>query len=380
MTSLKVVGHAAVLALVTLTCTAVQAASSDNDGTQRTYANSPHAYMAIMPGYLYVDKGHGGTGSPSDPLATVTRNGFTMSGIFGWQFAPQWEVEVNLFGSMINADSSNSVTDFYQDGLSLDLAYNLFGTDRTGFTPFIIAGVGGVFDDVSPNSYESLNFQANGGLGFVTGPLMTKGLLAGLKVRAEARYLYDRNTMRSSSGLNDARASIGFEIPLGVPPPPPPPPPKVKVVEKIVKVPTPAPPPKVIRCPIPFPGAKLDENGCAIAPQTVVLHGVHFAFNKYSLRPDAETLLNQVATAMDEQKGMTVQIAGHTDSIGPASYNQKLSKERADSVRAYLIRKGIAAGRMTTIGYGESQPLVSPERNADDRAKNRRVEFHILTQ
>lgn len=335
--------------------------AANNNG----YTNSPHSYVALMPGYFYADKGH-----------DATRTGFTLSGILGYQFAPQWEVELNLFGTDINTGPSVP-TDFYQEGLSVDLAYNLFGTDRTGWlTPFVIAGVGGVYDDVSPNRYDSVNFQANAGLGVVTGPLFKSGLLAGLKLRAEARYLYDRFQSATKHGMNDARASIGIELPIGMPtppPPPPPPPPQVKVVH------TPAPPPQIIHCPSPFPGAKLDKYGCAIAPQTVVLHGVHFAFNKATLEPDAQTLLSLVAAAMKSQSSMTVQIAGFTDDIGSQAYNQKLSERRADSVRSYLITQGVDGKRMTTIGYGEDKPIVTPQNTAAARAQNRRVEFHILT-
>ncbi len=147
-------------------------------------------------------------------------------------------------------------------------------------------------------------------------------------------------------------------------------------VIKTVEVPT---PPKIIRCPAPFPGAKLDENGCAIAPQKVVLHGVHFEFNKATLLVDSKALLNQVGEAMKSQKGMTVRIDGHTDDIGSDAYNMKLSQQRADSVRAYLITRGIDGSRMSTQGFGKRKPIVTPQNTAAARELNRRVEFDILT-
>ncbi len=69
-----------------------------------------------------------------------------------------------------------------------------------------------------------------------------------------------------------------------------------------------------------------------------------------------------------------LEIQGHTDNVGNAAYNKKLSQSRADSVRAYLVEHGTAVGRLTTMGYGMSQPIV-PNNSAANRALNRRVQF-----
>jgi OOP family OmpA-OmpF porin len=68
---------------------------------------------------------------------------------------------------------------------------------------------------------------------------------------------------------------------------------------------------------------------------------------------------------------------GHTDSIGSDAYNQKLSEQRAESVRRYLVNGGIEAGRISTEGFGESRPVASNQ-TADGRAQNRRVELRVL--
>ncbi|MDN5874586.1 MAG: OmpA family protein [Sinobacteraceae bacterium] len=332
------------------------------DNAKRDYAHNAHFYTAIMPGYFFASNGR-----------NTLRNGGTASILGGYQFMPEMEVEFNLFGTKIFTPKGAPANN-YQSGFTFDLAYNLFGTDRTGFTPFVIAGVGAVHDVVYQGQYTGWNFQADAGLGMVTGALFQTGWFNGLKIRAEARWLYDNFKNAKQKGMSDARASIGIELPIGMPAPPPPPPPppepKVKVVKEKVKV---------IRCPIPFPGAKLDKHGCAIAPQTVVLAGVHFAYNKATLRPDAKTILNQVAGAMKSQKSLTVEIEGHTDDIGSQKYNLKLSQQRADSVRDYLVAQGVDTSRLETKGYGESKPIVTPQNTAAARAQNRRVEFHILT-
>ncbi|MEP7236941.1 MAG: OmpA family protein, partial [Ferruginibacter sp.] len=79
---------------------------------------------------------------------------------------------------------------------------------------------------------------------------------------------------------------------------------------------------------------------------------------------------------LNENPTFKVQIDGHTDSQGGDDYNQKLSDERAASVKAYLMSKGIAEGRLSSAGYGESKP-VADNKTAAGRAKNRRVEMTL---
>jgi outer membrane protein OmpA-like peptidoglycan-associated protein len=73
---------------------------------------------------------------------------------------------------------------------------------------------------------------------------------------------------------------------------------------------------------------------------------------------------------------LKIRIEGHTDSVGNADYNRKLSQQRADAVKAYLVGKGIDGGRFEAVGYGPDKP-VETNKSKDGRAKNRRVEFNI---
>lgn len=118
-------------------------------------------------------------------------------------------------------------------------------------------------------------------------------------------------------------------------------------------------------------------DGCplpAAAPQPLQLQGVHFDFDKATLRPESLTVLDEDVAALSKWGDVKVEVAGHTDSKGSDAYNLNLSQRRAEAVRNYLIGKGIAAERLTAKGYGESQPVAD---NATDegRAKNRRVEL-----
>jgi OOP family OmpA-OmpF porin len=93
---------------------------------------------------------------------------------------------------------------------------------------------------------------------------------------------------------------------------------------------------------------------------------------------DLQTVLDYVAKGMRGQPTMQVEIAGHTDSVGSVAANLKLSQRRAESVRAYLLAQGIEPERLTAKGYGKSELLISPEKNAIDAERNRRVVFKVL--
>ena len=83
---------------------------------------------------------------------------------------------------------------------------------------------------------------------------------------------------------------------------------------------------------------------------------------------------------MDKNPSVKIEIAGHTDFIGSKEYNYQLSKKRAEAVRTYLINHGIAPTRLTTKGYGKTQPLASNDDEEEGRELNRRTEFIIVSQ
>ncbi len=107
---------------------------------------------------------------------------------------------------------------------------------------------------------------------------------------------------------------------------------------------------------------------------------VYFETGKAIIKPESLPLLDEVAEVLRAHPELTkVRVEGNTDGRGPAPANQTLSQSRAESVRAYLVGKGVAVERLDAIGYGESKPLVK-EKTAADQAKNRRVDFFILTR
>jgi outer membrane protein OmpA-like peptidoglycan-associated protein len=111
------------------------------------------------------------------------------------------------------------------------------------------------------------------------------------------------------------------------------------------------------------------------APPTVRLP-IFFEFNSATLLPESRSLLDKVGAALssDELVSFRFSIEGHTDNVGSASYNHSLSTQRADSVKEYLVTRGVPTDRLGTIGHGENEPLA--DNSSDDgRQRNRRVEL-----
>ncbi|MFH1830492.1 MAG: OmpA family protein [Pseudomonadota bacterium] len=122
-------------------------------------------------------------------------------------------------------------------------------------------------------------------------------------------------------------------------------------------------------------GARCADCGKTIKIDT--LEGVHFDFDKYVVKPAGKKILDEDVALLSKDKTLDISIEGHCDIVGSDAYNQNLSERRANAVYKYFLTKGISADRMRTIGYGRTKPLV-PNDTAANRAKNRRVEIHII--
>lgn len=105
-------------------------------------------------------------------------------------------------------------------------------------------------------------------------------------------------------------------------------------------------------------------------------NAVRFDFNKSTLTSQAKANLDKLVKVFTEYPDTNIVIYGYTDNKGAADYNLKLSQDRANAVKAYLTKKGLAASRFTTTGMGMADPIESNDTDAG-RSKNRRVEFAI---
>ena len=271
--------------------------------------------------------------------------------------SPNWSLDGELNYQLPNFNA-NQDQNWSQYGISLDLRRHFLSEGR-GWNPYVLAGLGyqrseEEFDAFpSPNSpgrREDGNFAAKVGVGLQTTFEKRVGVRAELAYRAD----FDDTSVAApnESWFGDVLASVGVVIPLGPAPvaavaPPPPAP-----------APTPAPPP-------------------APAPITIDLNGVNFDFDKSTLRPDALAILGEATEILKRYPDLRVEVAGHTDSVGTAAYNQGLSERRAKAVYDYLTSNGIDSSRLAgPVGYGLTRPIDTNE-TKEGRARNRRTELNV---
>jgi outer membrane protein OmpA-like peptidoglycan-associated protein len=119
-------------------------------------------------------------------------------------------------------------------------------------------------------------------------------------------------------------------------------------------------------------------NEKMVKGQVITLRGIYFDTGKATIRPESYPVLDDAVRVLKANPKVVVEIAGHTDSVGSDSYNMGLSQRRADSVRTYLISRGIEPNRLIARGYGESSPVAS-NGTREGRQMNRRIEFRVLS-
>jgi OOP family OmpA-OmpF porin len=259
--------------------------------------------------------------------------------------------------------------------------------------------------DAAGFKYESTVFDT--GIGYLFPLNRLIGFDATL--RAEARYRMDSHH-RATAGVGDKDEfyegvlNLGLLIPLGslesAPAPEPEPEPAAPVEAPPSDTDGDGVTDDLDTCPDTPPGAAVDEKGCPPAPveregcrapgageainlegcatgEAVVLKGVNFETGSSRLTANAKVILNQVADSLAAAPHLRVEIGGHTDAQGSDAFNLKLSDRRAQAAKDYLIARGIDAARLTSKGYGESQPVDTNE-TADGRELNRRVEMKVL--
>jgi OOP family OmpA-OmpF porin len=148
--------------------------------------------------------------------------------------------------------------------------------------------------------------------------------------------------------------------------------------------PAPVAPPPAAPAPAPAPAPVAPppppKPAPAVVPMTekvTMAADVLFDFDKSAIKPEGRAKLDDLVAKLKAVNLEVIIAIGHTDSIGSDRYNQKLSIRRAESVKAYLISKGIAANRIYTEGKGEKQPIAD-NKTKEGRQKNRRVEIEVV--
>lgn len=277
----------------------------------------------------------------------------------GYNITKNWEVE----GSYTKVESTAKL-------VGLGLLYHLTPDKR--FTPFIMAGGG--YGHVEPERNKSHYDTAMGEVG------------AGFKFAFNDNIALRSDIRDVVTHSNNVIITAGLTITLGG---------KTHKTAPVVETTTAAPKPEMRPEPKPEPKpevkpapveepkpAHVHEAKTEVRPEPVkvVLEDIHFANDKYSLTPAAKEILQGNIGKLKENPGMEIEIQGHTSAIGTDDYNLKLSIKRAETVKDYLIKEGIAAERLTAKGYGEKMPEVvekKAKKESPAAKANRRVHFEI---
>lgn len=320
----------------------------------------------------------GGAAIPDSGRGTKDLGGY-LTVLYGNQFHENLSVEGRFTATLMETGNRGG-SDFYQYSGGVDAVFTPYDRrEERALTPFALVGLAALVEDVSPNDRDDNAFGANVGLG-----VLTKPLLHNLRLRAEGRYAFSS----FESGYHDFSVGLGLEIPLGrvrekvttIP---------AKVETKVVEIVKQVPRPIIDTdgdtvedaqdtCPSTPKGTRVDAAGCPLANQMLELRPVTFEPDELKIRPNAQAILDVLARGLVAQPSLKIEIGGHSDLSGSAEKNKELSRQRAEAVRSYLREKGVQPEQMTVVAYGISRPKVKPERNADDRTLNRRVEFRVI--
>ncbi len=278
----------------------------------------------------------------------------------GYDLSRNWGIEAA--GDYIATKSDADLGDAVVYGGRLEALY--YYTPDEKLVPYFAVGAGGrslKYDDFS--DLDRGHFLVDWGLG------AKYSLSDNLALRADIRHMILINDT-----IQNLEATVGLSYLIGGAKPAP-------VVEETAPViePAPMPAPVVEPTPAPVPVPVVPVPAPTVMEKQIMEKGratldVKFKTNKADIQPQYHAELAEFATVMKRHPDLKVAIEGHTDNVGSAPFNQKLSQRRAESVKRYMTEKfGIEASRLKAVGYGLSKPIAS-NATAAGRAKNRRVE------
>jgi len=320
---------------------------------------NPNAYVLLNGSVVKPDSKY-----PED------KTGFGGGLKYGIPLSPSWDLQIG--GNY--AASKDHGANFHQTLAGVDALY-LFAPG--GFRPFVLFGGGAArdhFGDGVNGTFKKTAPYINAGLGFQYKFTPTLGMQA--DVREVGTFYSGRVQPYDMKHTANTYANVGLTWAFGGPPAPAPVP--VATTTRTVEtttVTTPPPPPAPLPPPPPAPVMK----------KYTLSASELFGFDSARLGPN-QPKLDEVAATMNANSDIaSVTIVGYTDRLGSKAYNQKLSEQRANAVKAYLESKGVAAGRLTAVGKGEADPVIEckDEKKRPALIKclepNRRVEIEPVT-
>jgi len=346
------------LAINVLAAAATLACIGTASAQENTY--NPNAYILLNGSVMKPDSKF-----PED------KTGYGGGVKIGVPLSPSWDLQIG--GNY--AQSKDNGSKMHEILGGIDALY-LF--TPAGFRPFVLVGAGGSRDNVTDagvGSWRHTSPYVNAGVGFQYKLTPQLGFQA--DVRETDSFYRHRDTIDGMKNATNTYVNVGLTWAFGGPPAPPPTPIVTTTrTEETVVATTPAPAP--VMAPPPPPPAPMMKKYTRSASEL-------FAFNSAELGPN-QPKLDEVAATMNANSDIaSVTIVGYTDRIGSKAYNQKLSEERANSVKAYLQDKGVSANRLTAVGKGEADPVVEckDEKKRPALIKclepNRRVEIEPVT-
>lgn len=280
---------------------------------------------------------------------------------FGKALSQHWDVQLGY----VYGRARESGDRYQQHLLGADALY-LFSRDT--FRPFLLVGAGVEHDKV----------RLNGGSTSQTAPYVSAGLGLQAVINDRVTFQADLRNVHGFAGgnnfdhlkSNNYYMTVGLNIAFDAPP-----------------APAPAAPPPVAPAVLPAPAPVAPPPAAAPAPrfEKISLSATElFSFDNDKLN-SAQPKLDDIAKLLNENSGISnVVITGYADRLGNANYNQKLSERRANTVKDYLVSKGVAANRLTAVGKGIANPVVEcKDKNRAALIKclepNRRVEVEQIT-
>ncbi len=320
-------------------------------------AGVAHAQTAYNPSW-YIAPGLNATYPDDDFKQPTNGGGFNLR--VGKPIAPNWDLQLGTTYSHA-WDGGNQ---YRQNTLGLDALY-MFSRNR--FRPFVLAGAGAQYDRIQRNGLKEAGTSPYVNVGVGAQYLINDQLSVQADYRLMHAYVQPRGYgfSRANTKMATVALTYAFDKPAPAPAPQP-----LAAVE-------PAPAPVVMPPPAPKP---------APAPRferTTMSATELFDFNSARLKP-VQPKLDEIAAAVKAHPDVgTVDILGYTDRLGSEKYNLKLSQQRADAVKAYLVGQGVPMDRLNAVGKGEADPVV--ECNEKNRAAlikclepNRRVEVEDI--
>lgn len=307
----------------------------------------------------------GKIGSGRSSLTGLDARSATTYGVEGGY---NWDVNNFLLGVDAFADANDKAT--HNPG-AVNYGSNAYGLDAKLGLP------NGNWLPYAKLGYARTTGTGNAAASVVGGSDVHLGLGVEYKFAPQWSVAGEYTTASAKTGvtkLNNNNFTVGLNYYFSAPKAAP----VVATLAPVVVKEEPKPAPVVAPAPAPAPAPK-ESWKTVVSDKPITIEGTSFDTNSAKLKPAADKKLNEVVDFSAKYKDANLQVTGYTDSHGSAKLNQKLSEKRAESVKAFLVKKGVAASRISTKGEGAANP-VGDNKTEAGRAKNRRVEIRSVVR